>query len=308
MLNFPISPPEGPPSLSSRLYWIAGSAGQAKASPDVIQEAAEIIKVDIHLEYTEQTIAIGSTLTEEGRKALCDLLRQNLDVFAWKPTDITGVPRHIAEHRQMCVKDAYQALNNKGHGRDIQNPEGNKHEVKPKEMHLRNRGRHVPGIQTEAAVKETKKLIVELPTLTAPMEKEELIVYLTAVREAVRAVLMTKREAKQMPVYFVSRALQDLEINYTSMKKLVLALVYASKWLKRYFQAHIIIIITDQLIKQILSRPEVTRRLQKWSIKLGKYDIQYRPRTLVKGQILVDFIVECLEDDPVDRPIKTEEE
>ncbi|GKB73047.1 reverse transcriptase domain-containing protein [Tanacetum coccineum] len=203
---------------------------------------------------------------------------------------------------------SYRALNNKGHGRDIQNPEGNKHEVKPKEMHLRNRGRHVPGIQTEAAVKETKKLIVELPTLTAPMEKEELIVYLTAVREAVRAVLMTKREAKQMPVYFVSRTLQDLEINYTSMKKLVLALVYASKRLKRYFQAHIIIIITDQLIKQILSRPEVTRRLQKWSIKLGKYDIQYRPRTLVKGQILVDFIVECLEDDPLDRPIKTEEE
>ncbi|GJZ36529.1 hypothetical protein Tco_0582720 [Tanacetum coccineum] len=29
---------------------------------------------------------------------LCNLLQRNLDIFAWKP-DMTGVPRHIAEHR-----------------------------------------------------------------------------------------------------------------------------------------------------------------------------------------------------------------
>ncbi|GJR13389.1 reverse transcriptase domain-containing protein [Tanacetum coccineum] len=44
---------------------------------------------------------------------------------------------------------------------------------------------------------------------------------------------MTEREAKQMPIYFVSRALRGLEVNYTSMEKLVLALVHASKRLKR---------------------------------------------------------------------------
>ncbi|GKB11282.1 reverse transcriptase domain-containing protein [Tanacetum coccineum] len=42
---------------------------------------------------------IGSTLTEEGQNKLCDLLQRNLDVFAWKPADMTGVPRHVAEHR-----------------------------------------------------------------------------------------------------------------------------------------------------------------------------------------------------------------
>ncbi|GJV10606.1 reverse transcriptase domain-containing protein, partial [Tanacetum coccineum] len=163
-------------------------------------------------------------------------------------------------------------------------------------------------VEAEAAFKEMKKLIAELPTLTAPMEREELIVYLAAVREAVSAVLMTEREAKQMLVYFVSRALQGPEINYTSMEKLVLALVHASKRLKRYFKAHTIIVITDQPIKQILSRPEVAGRLQKWSIELGEYDIQYRPRTSVKGQILADFIVERPEDDPLDTPMEAEEE
>ncbi|GJW15047.1 hypothetical protein Tco_0019180 [Tanacetum coccineum] len=42
---------------------------------------------------------IGSTVTEEGRNKLCDLLQHNLDVFAWKSADMTGVPSHIAKHR-----------------------------------------------------------------------------------------------------------------------------------------------------------------------------------------------------------------
>ncbi|GJR75356.1 reverse transcriptase domain-containing protein [Tanacetum coccineum] len=93
--------------------------------------------------------------------------------------------------------------------------------------------------------------------LTAPEEQEKLIVYLAASKEAVSAVLMTEREARQMPIYFVSRALRGPEVNYTSMEKLVLALVHASKMLKRYFQAHPIIVVTNQPIKNILLNPKV---------------------------------------------------
>ncbi|GJR64578.1 reverse transcriptase domain-containing protein [Tanacetum coccineum] len=89
--------------------------------------------------------------------------------------------------------------------------------------------------------------------MVAPQEKEELIIYLAAAKEAISVVLMTERDGKQIPIYFVSRALQGPEINYTPMEKLVLALVSASKRLKRYFQAHTVIVITDQPIKQMLS-------------------------------------------------------
>ncbi|GJY59558.1 reverse transcriptase domain-containing protein [Tanacetum coccineum] len=89
--------------------------------------------------------------------------------------------------------------------------------------------------EVESAFKQMKELIAKLPMLIAPEEKEELIIYLAASKEAVSAVLMTKREAKQMPIYFVSRALRGPEVNYTSMQKLVLALVHASKRLRRYF-------------------------------------------------------------------------
>nr|GEX36123.1 reverse transcriptase domain-containing protein [Tanacetum cinerariifolium] len=111
-------------------------------------------------------------------------------------------------------------------------------------------------VEAEVAFKQMKKLIAELPTLTAPMEREELILYLAAAREA----------------------------------------------------AYTIIVITDQPIKQVPSRPEVVGRLKKWSIELGEYDIKYRPRTSFNGQIFANFIVERLEDDPPDMPMEAKEE
>ncbi|GJW75315.1 reverse transcriptase domain-containing protein [Tanacetum coccineum] len=49
-----------------------------------------------------------------------------------------------------------------------------------------------------------KELIAKLPMLIAPEEKEELIIYLAASKEAVGAVLMTERQAKHMPIYFAT--------------------------------------------------------------------------------------------------------
>ncbi|GJX80146.1 hypothetical protein Tco_0328295 [Tanacetum coccineum] len=66
--------------------------------PATKQTMEERIKVAINLKYLKQTIMISSTLTEEGRNKLCDLLQRNLDIFAWNPADMTGVPRHITEH------------------------------------------------------------------------------------------------------------------------------------------------------------------------------------------------------------------
>ncbi|GJY95050.1 reverse transcriptase domain-containing protein [Tanacetum coccineum] len=83
--------------------------------------------------------------------------------------------------------------------------------------------------KVETTFEQMKKLIAELPMLTAPKEKEELIIYLDAAKESISAVLMTKRDGKQMPIYFVSRALQGSKINYTPIEKLILALVSASK-------------------------------------------------------------------------------
>nr|GEX32964.1 protein transport protein SEC24-like At3g07100 [Tanacetum cinerariifolium] len=75
---------------------VFGPEKTSQAPKPVLEER---VKVAINPEYAKQTIMIGSTLTEEDRNKLCNLLLRNLDIFAWNPADMTGVPRHVAEHR-----------------------------------------------------------------------------------------------------------------------------------------------------------------------------------------------------------------
>ncbi|GJU06851.1 hypothetical protein Tco_0078473 [Tanacetum coccineum] len=60
--------------------------------------------------------------------------------------------------------------------------------------------------EAERPSKQLKSLLLELYTY-APREREELIIYLAAAKEAISAVLMMDREGRQIPVYFVSRTL-----------------------------------------------------------------------------------------------------
>ena len=45
-------------------------------------------------------------------------------------------------------------------------------------------------------------------------------------------------------------------------------------------------------MKQILHKLETSGRLIKWAIELSEFDIRYKSRTTVKGQVLADFIME----------------
>ena len=75
------------------------------------------------------------------------------------------------------------------------------------------------------------------------------------------------------------------------MEKLILAMVTTARRLRPYFQAHTIEIPTEHQMKQILHKPETSGRLIKLAIELSEFDIVYKPRTVVKGQVLAYFIV-----------------
>ena len=76
------------------------------------------------------------------------------------------------------------------------------------------------------------------------------------------------------------------------MEKLAFALITAAWKLKPYFQAHTIVVLTDQPLKRAMSNPEAAGRMALWAIELSEFDMQYRPRTAIKGQIVADFIAE----------------
>ncbi|XP_021979496.1 uncharacterized protein LOC110875606 [Helianthus annuus] len=88
------------------------------------------------------------------------------------------------------------------------------------------------------------------------------------------------------------------------MEKLVLALVHASRWLRRYFADHVITVLTNYRIGQILSKPEISGRLAKWAIELGGHTLVYKPRPAIKVQVLADFSAQV----PANRIQECEEE
>ena len=76
------------------------------------------------------------------------------------------------------------------------------------------------------------------------------------------------------------------------MEKLAFALVTAACKLKPYFQAHAVIVLTDTPLRREMSSHETAGQMALWVIELSKFDVQYRPRMAIKGQVITGFIVE----------------
>ena len=81
------------------------------------------------------------------------------------------------------------------------------------------------------------------------------------------------------------------------MEKLAFALVMAARKLKPYFQAHTVIVLIDKPLQRAMSNPNAAGQLALWAIELSEFDIQYRPRTAIKGQAVADFIAEFTHDE-----------
>ena len=130
------------------------------------------------------------------------------------------------------------------------------------------------------------------PILVSPVEGELLTLYLAVPDFSTSEVLVRDKGRVQHPVYYCSRALRGVEETYPRMEKLILALVTAARQLRPYLQAHTIEVPTEYPMKQVLHKPEVSGRLMKWAIELSEFDIRYKPKTGIKGQVLADFVME----------------
>nr|KYP65791.1 hypothetical protein KK1_012057 [Cajanus cajan] len=97
-----------------------------------------------------------------------------------------------------------------------------------------------------------------------------------------------------MPIYFISRVLQDAEKRYQTIEKLALALVTAARRLRPYFQSHQVIVKTDYPIKKILRKPELAGRMIAWLVELFEFGIQHENRGALKALCLADFIAELM--------------
>lgn len=94
-------------------------------------------------------------------------------------------------------------------------------------------------------------------------------------------------------LYYLSRTLVGAEMKYSLIKKISLALIFATKKLRNYMLSHTIgLVLKFDLLKYIISRPILFGRIGKWALLLSEFDIKFIPQKAIKGQVLTDFLVD----------------
>ena len=102
--------------------------------------------------------------------------------------------------------------------------------------------------ECEKAFKKLKRYMGS-PPISKLILGKDLYVYLAVLDSAISSVLIREDNKIQKPVYYVSHALLDAETRYLAIEKMVLALAVSARKLRPYFQAHTIVMLTNQPLR-----------------------------------------------------------
>ncbi|RVW46756.1 Retrovirus-related Pol polyprotein from transposon 17.6 [Vitis vinifera] len=132
-------------------------------------------------------------------------------------------------------------------------------ELRPFFLAIRKAGTQGWTDNCQNALERIKHCLMHPPILSSPIPKEKLYMYLAVSEWAISAVLFRCPSPKeQKPVYYVSRALADVETS-----------PFVAFYTTRFNWAN-----------------------ATWAIELSEFGIEFQPRLSKKGQVMADFVLE----------------
>ena len=134
------------------------------------------------------------------------------------------------------------------------------------------------------AFQQLKQYLSCLPIMSNPVLDKIIFAYIAVAFYAISFVLIWVDNGIQRPVYYVSKLFNEAEVRYLPLEKAILAIVYATRKLPHYFQAHIVVVLTQLPFKSILRSADYTGRIAKWGTILGVFDIKYMPRISIRDK------------------------
>jgi hypothetical protein len=108
-----------------------------------------------------------------------------------------------------------------------------------------------------------------------------------------------KNVKQQFLVYFMSEVLTGSKKYYSKMEKICYAVIISSRKLRHYFEAHTIKVLTNQPLNDIFGNRDNFDRINKWSMELSEYVVDFEKICAIKSQILTDF---CSRGDKIEFP------
>jgi ribonuclease HI len=155
--------------------------------------------------------------------------------------------------------------------------------------------------EAQAAFDYLKRRLLTSPVLVTPREKEPMLLYIAATNQVVSSALVVERaedgkgHGVQRPVYYLSEVLSPTKQRYPHYQKLAYAIYMTGKKLPHYFECHSIIVVASNPVSSILNNPDATGCVSLWGITLGPWEITYQRQSIIKSQVLPDFIAEWTE-------------
>jgi hypothetical protein len=101
-----------------------------------------------------------------------------------------------------------------------------------------------------------------------------------------------KEQPVQCPAYYLSEVLTLSKQNYPHYQKVVYNVYMAARKLKHYFEEHPITVVSTTPLSKIIGCKDATGRVAKWVIELATHTIQFKPRMMIKSQIIADFFAD----------------
>lgn len=118
-----------------------------------------------------------------------------------------------------------------------------------------------------------KTLLMNDPILQYPDFDKDFILTTDASNFAIGAVLSQGAIGSDKPIAFASRTLNSTEINYSTIEKELLAIVWATKYFRPYLFGRKFKIVTDHKpLQWIMNLKEPGSRLTRWRLRLSEYD------------------------------------
>lgn len=118
-----------------------------------------------------------------------------------------------------------------------------------------------------------KTLLMNDPILQYPDFNRDFVLTTDASNFAIGAILSQGPIGSDKPVSYASRTLNDSELNYSTIEKELLAIVWATKYFRPYLFGRKFKVVTDHKpLQWMMSLKEPNSRLTRWRLKLSEYD------------------------------------
>ena len=122
-----------------------------------------------------------------------------------------------------------------------------------------------------------KEKLVSTPIIVAPNWNLPFELMCDASDYTIGAILGKKRERTFQVIYYVSRTLNDAQLNYATTEKKLLAIVFLFDKFRPYLIGNRIIVHTDHsAIKYMMTKKDAKPRLIRWVLLLQEFDLEIK--------------------------------